>query len=333
MTGTPELLTNAPPVGSPQVLEMLSEAVQGMSLAGGVFLDAEFTAPWAVISQIGPEDCAAFMPSPKQIITYHYVVSGSLLLQVRGEAPMAVEAGEIVVLPRNDEHLLASGLGLAAVDAHTLVELGPDGGARIRHGGGGERTTILCGFLGSAGSNDLLLVSLPRVLKLRVDTSRDWIESSIRFAASEASSGRSALVLSKIAELLFLEAVRRYLASLPAGQAGWLGGLRDPVVGRALSLLHDRLAHPWTADSLAREAGLSRSALADRFASIVGEPPMRYLARKRMDFAAQRLRETRLPVSQIAFDAGYEAEAAFNRAFKRQYGAPPATWRRANSVP
>ena len=314
-------------------MDALSDVLQAVRLSGGVFLDAEFTAPWCVTAKVGPEDCRPFLAAPTHVIAYHYVVAGRLLLQVEGRLPVEVRAGEIVLLPRNDEHRIGSACNLRPIDADHLVQLPTDGGlSRIVYGGGGEPTHILCGFLGSHADNQSLVAMLPAVMKLDIQqgASGNWIESSFRFAAQELAVGRlgAATVLSKLAELLFVEAVRRYLATLPPGQRGWLAALRDPTVGRGLALLHTRLAHPWTAEELAREVGLSRSAFAERFTSLVGEPPMRYLAGWRMQLASQWLREGRRPVSQIAYEVGYESEASFNRAFKRAFGVPPGTWRK-----
>ena len=190
----------------------------------------------------------------------------------------------------------------------------------------------MCGFLGCEAPHNPLVATLPPVLKLEVrdGTGGAWIESSFRHAAAEFAEGGvgSAAVLGKLAELLFVEAVRRYLASLPAGHTGWLAGLQDRAVGRALALLHSRVAHPWTTEELAREVGLSRSAFAERFTTLLGTPPMHYLANWRLQLAALRLRESPAATAQIAFDVGYDAEAAFCRAFKRAYGITPAAWRR-----
>jgi AraC-like DNA-binding protein len=176
------------------------------------------------------------------------------------------------------------------------------------------------------------VATLPKVLKLalRRSYSGTWIESSFQLAANEIGAGRigSVTLVSKLSELLFIEAVRQYVEELPVEQRGWLAALRDPIVGRALGLLHSRHKEAWTAEGLARDVGLSRSAFADRFTALIGQPPMQYLALWRMQVAATRLREGRGSVSQVAFDVGYESEAAFNRAFKRQFGMPPATWRR-----
>jgi AraC-like DNA-binding protein len=170
---------------------------------------------------------------------------------------------------------------------------------------------------------------------LRFDTQQGsaaaWMRSSLEFAAAEIAARRagSETVLAKLSELLFVEALRRYVEELPEEQTGWLAGLKDPFVARALSLLHERVAHAWTVDDLGREVGLSRSALADRFTRLIGEPPMRYLARWRIQVAAHQLRSSDTPLARIAEEVGYESEAAFNRAFKRSFGVPPASWRRS----
>lgn len=316
-------------------MDPLSDVLRSMRLTGGLFLDAEFTAPWCVAAGVTPEECEPYGPVPRNIIAYHYVEAGSLLLQLDGHPPLAVGSGEIVLLPHNDDHRLASAPGLPTVLADGLAVEPPLPGsrlARVAHGGGGERTRVLCGFLGSEAAGDPVLALLPPVLRLQLPegATREWIESTFRFAARELAGGgeRSAAVLGKLAELLFDEAVHRYLAALPSEETGWLAGLRDPAIGRALALLHRGLDRPWTTEDLAGEVGLSRSAFAARFTELIGDPPMRYLGRWRMQLAARRLSGSRDPVAQIAFDAGYESEAAFSRAFKRSFGVPPATWRR-----
>jgi transcriptional regulator GlxA family with amidase domain len=173
---------------------------------------------------------------------------------------------------------------------------------------------------------------------LRFDTRRDaagaWMRSSLEFAAAEIAVRRagSEILLAKLSELLFVETLRNYVEALPEEQTGWLAGLKDPFVSRALSLLHKRVGKEWTVDELGREVGLSRSGLADRFTRLIGEPPMRYLARWRLQVAAQQLRDSDMPLVRIAEQVGYESEAAFNRAFKRSFGVPPARWRKAVST-
>jgi transcriptional regulator GlxA family with amidase domain len=193
---------------------------------------------------------------------------------------------------------------------------------------------MVCGFLGCATAKDNPVIStLPPMLKLKVEGGAgEWIRSTFRYAAEEVSAGRpgSETVLAKLSELLFVEAVRSYAESLPNDRTGWLAGLREPFVGRALALLHQDLTRRWTVDDLGREVGLSRSALADRFIRLIGMPPMHYLAHWRMHVATQKLRNTRASLAQVAESVGYDSEAAFSRAFKKAFGVAPATWRRSN---
>ncbi len=312
-------------------MDALLDLVREMRLSGGVFLDAEFTSPWCVSSHVGPEDYGSFLPSPAHVIAYHYVTEGRLLLRVDGGPPISVGAGEIILLPRNEPHQLGSGPNVRPVSVDHLVQPSGEGRPpRIVYGGGGERTRMLCGFLGSDSPNPPIASVLPPSLTLAVTQAAAgaWIESSFRFAAQELASGSSPTVLARLAELLFIEAVRQHVESLPSEQHGWVEGLRDPVVSRALALLHGPGSHRWTADKLAREAGASRSVFAERFRTLMGEPPMRYLAQRRLQFAAQKLQESHDAIRAIALDVGYESEAAFSRAFKRAFGQPPAVWRR-----
>ncbi|HXU03660.1 MAG TPA: AraC family transcriptional regulator, partial [Polyangia bacterium] len=207
----------------------------------------------------------------------------------------------------------------------------------MRHGGDGERARVVCGFLGCDGPDtNPVLAALPAVVKLMLEegAAAEWIRSTLRFAAEEVAAGRagSETVLAKVSELLFVETVRRYAESLPEGETGWLAGLRDPYVARALAIIHRDVARPLTVDDLGREAGLSRSALADRFIRLLGTPPIHYLARWRMQVAMQKLRTTGASLAEVADMVGYESEAAFSRAFKKAVGTAPATWRRARGA-
>jgi AraC-like DNA-binding protein len=237
-----------------------------------------------------------------------------------------------VLLPRNDTHVLASDAGVPPVDSHGFVQPAHDGRlARIRYGGGGAPVRIVCGFLGCEDVHNPLIASLPRLLTVNVQeaTSRELIETAMNFAVGESSDGRAAAssVLSRLSELLLIEAVRRYADGIGGQQAGWLRGLQDPSVGRALALIHQNTAAPWTAASLAKEVALSRSAFMDRFTSLVGVPPIRYLTSWRMETAKIQLLETKKSVAQVAYTVGYESEEAFSRAFKREVGVSPAPWR------
>ena len=314
-------------------MDALSDVLRVTRLTGAVFLDAEFTAPWCVQARLGPDDCVPYLPQPARAICFHFVVEGRAQLQRAGDVPIEVGAGEIVLFPHNDLHFIGSAISPRPVDAHALIRPADGSGLpRIVHGGGGARTRLVCGFLGSEAPEDPLLAMLPPMLTLDVRSTPggDWIAQSFAFAASEVASAGpcAATVLARLSELLFVEAVRRYIAALPAQETGWLAGLRDAAIGRALALLHGRIAEDWTAETLARAVGLSRSVFASRFAELVGAPPIRYLTSWRLRVAANKLREGRGSVAQIAFDVGYQSEAAFNRAFRREFGVPPATWRR-----
>jgi AraC-like DNA-binding protein len=334
MRGTPEVLTNAPArVPGRTFMDVVLDMLQRLRLNGGLFLDAEFTAPWCVRAQVGPEDCLPFVPQPRHIIAYHYVTEGELLLKVAGHPPVRVPAGAVVVLPRNDPHVIGSALARRAISAEQLIVPGPDGGlARIVHGGGGACTRVLCGFLGSDMAHSPVLGMLPNVLTLDIAeaASAGWLESSFRFAAHQLAGARleSPAILAKLAELLFMEAVRRYVATFAPEQGGWIAGMQDPLIARALGLVHGDVRRRWTTDELAHQVGLSRSAFADRFTRVMGQPPMRYLTRHRLERAAAQLGGSGESIARIAYDVGYESEAAFSRAFSREYGVTPAVWRK-----
>src|SRR5262245_50924210 len=316
-------------------MDALSDLLRVVRLTGGLFLEAEFSAPWSVTSQVGPEDCRVVLADPARVIAFHYVISGTLQLQIDRDPPLEVRGGNIVMLPRNDAHTLASQRGLKAVNPEQFIQVDPGGLARIRYGGGGNVTRIVCGFVGTQADCHPLIDALPStlVLDLNGKASGEWIFSSFRYAAQELAAARagSATVLAKLSELMFVEALRCYLESLPADERGWLAGHRDPAIGRALALLHSEPARQWTAEELARHVFLSRSTFADRFTALIGAPPITHLTRWRMQVAAQRLRESHRSVAQISADVGYESEIAFARAFKRQCSMSPARWRKENS--
>lgn len=309
-----------------------SDVLRAVRLSGAVFLDARFTAPWSVGAGITPDLCAAVNWSPAQIIAYHHVIAGEMLCAVDGRAPVAVSAGQTVLLPRNDPHTLASAMGLKSVAGGELVSGAlTDGFARISHGGGGAETRVFCGYLGTEGSYNPLIEALPPILKIDIAaaTSRDWVESTLRFAAGELSNGRlpSSAVMTRLSETLFVEAVRHLAAEADASQTAWLNCLRDHQIGRAVAMIHRDIAKPNSTEALAREAGLSRSAFMERFAALVGTSPVRYATLWRLRAAQMHLRESNRSLAQIAAAIGYESEEAFSRAFKREFGVTPALWR------
>ncbi len=314
------------------MIDPLSEVLRSIRLTGGIFLDAHFTAPWCVHTKIVAEDCGAFLVKPPLLIAYHFVIEGRVLLSIEGESSIEVKAGEVVLLPRNDTHTLASAAGLVPTSARLLIQPSADGGlAKVSHGGGGEAAHLVCGFLGSEEPYNPLIATLPRMLKLdvREGVSRDWVEASLRYAASELTAGRlaSSSLLSRLSELLFVEAMRQYSVTFTDQDAGWLKGVTDPQIGRALAAIHHNFSFPWSADSLAREVSMSRSAFVDRFTTLIGMPPIRYLTIWRLQTAKQRLRETPKTITQLAPEVGYGSEEAFSRAFKREFGLSPARWR------
>jgi len=320
-------------------MDALSDVLRVVHLTGGVFLHAEFSAPWCIASHITPELCQPVLGPVSHVILYHYVIEGEFRLRVEGEneEPLILKTGEVVMLPRNDLHLMGSDLSMPPAMSSEIINPPKNGGLfSISHGGNGACTRMVCGFLGcDSAEGNPVISTLPSVLKLGLEEggAAEWVRSTFQYAAEEVAAGRpgSETVLAKLSELLFVETVRRYMETLPEGETGWLAGLRDTHVARALALLHRDIARPWTVDELGREVGLSRSALADRFIRLIGVPPMHYLANWRMQIARQKLRGTSASLVQVADLVGYESEAAFSRAFKKAVGTAPATWRRSHS--
>jgi AraC-like DNA-binding protein len=310
-----------------------------LQLTGAVFVDAEFSAPWCIQSESG-HPVVPGVPSGPNYVFFHFLTEGRCKARLHpGQDTVELGAGDLLMLPRDDTHLLGSDLRLAPTRAESLVQVPAEGHLlRIAHGGGGEKTRFVCGFL----SCDLrlcgpMLESLPRLLQVPLSDgpALSWLAGMMQVGARETSAPRpgTETVLAKLSELLFVEAIRRYIERLPEQETGWLAGLRDRFVGRALARLHERPDHPWTVDELAATVGLSRSSLSQRFADLVGQPPIQYLTRWRLTIAAQRLRQGTATVAQIAAHNGYESEQAFNRAFKRAFGTTPAVWRREARKP
>jgi len=316
-------------------MDTLSELLRELRLVSGFFLQAEFFTPWCVNSTPDKEDLHRIVPDAEHVILFHLMIEGSCSIKMQsGSESWRLHAGDIIIIPRGEAHLIGSDLHLAPVRAGSLMQpAGAGGMLQISHGGGGARTRFICGFL--SGDPRLcrpLLASLPPIVIVPLcDPEKiSWITETLRFATEETGKPGigSSVILSRVAELIFVEALRRYTASLPESQQGWLAGLRSPHVSRALSLLHARPAYRWTLEELSTQTGLSRTALVDRFQRLLGEPPLRYLARWRLALAARELRATQEPLTRIAERVGYDSESAFNRAFKREFGVPPASWRR-----
>jgi pimeloyl-ACP methyl ester carboxylesterase/AraC-like DNA-binding protein len=308
-------------------MDVLADILDSLRLTGGVVIDGEFSGDFCVSAEFTPGHFEPFFPVPEKLISYHYVRSGQLIVEVDGMAPVTLDAGDVAILPRNDPHRLASRLGLPPAEASEISRVTADGVHRVSTGTDGPKAEVWCGFLATAESNKHpLLDALPPLLTLDVDAGEaEWLDSSMRFLAERQPSPE---VVARLAELFVAQAVREYVERLPAGAKGWLRGLADPAVSRALSTIHKRYAEELDVEMLAREARVSRSVLGERFVELLGEPPMRYCARWRMRMAANMLRDRKQNTANVAYSVGFNSEAAFNRAFKREYGEPPATWRR-----
>jgi AraC-like DNA-binding protein len=314
-------------------MDALSEILQSVKLEGAVFYNAEFTSPWGFRSPASDE-VGAFLRKRRHVILYHFLTSGRARARVeQGTQGAELFPGDIVVFPHGDAHIMSNGSPARIVDnAYYLKEIFTRGLELSRDGGGGEKTTFVCGYLECDREiSRMFLGGLPPVFKvnIRKDAAGHWLENSIKFSAEEAGANRagSEAVLARLSEALFVETMRRYMEELPPQEKGWLAGARDPAIGAALAQLHRSPERPWTIASLAQEVGMSRSVLAERFRHYLGEPPMTYLSRWRLLLGARLLTTTSHSVARIAGEVGYESEPAFNRAFKREFGAPPARFR------
>jgi len=337
-------------------MDVLSDVLRVVRLSGAVFFAGEFTSPWAFESPPPEKLAPLILPRAECFTIFHVLAEGQCWVQVKGEPPLHMVAGDVLVVPRGDEHVMASDLAVKPIPMKVLVPETPwPGMPPLTHGGGGEVARFICGFLHCDQKFNPLFGSLPRLMCVRshegdvmlesVGAAKPpsdrpvpfhagmWLNTTIYYLIKETQSPGSQMMLERLTELMFVEVLRHYMEELPANQKGWLAGLRDPHVHRAMSFLHAEPARAWTVEELAHDAGVSRSALADRFTDLVGESPMRYLTGWRMFLAKQLLLEGRHSMAEVAERVGYESEYAFNRAFKRQVGKPPAAWRRNVSTP
>ena len=314
-------------------MDVLSEVLKVVKLQGALFYNGEFSSPWSFCSPHSRTVAPYIVPGAKHVIIYHLLTEGRASARLVDGQRIILEAGDIVIFPHGDAHFLENGPATKSVNMEQeLARIFSQGLKLSSLGGGGEITKFVCGFMACEPRlSQVFLNGLPPVFKvsIRNDASGRWLENSIRFSVNEADASRAGgeAVLAKLSEVLFVETLRAYIADLPEGQTGWLAGARDSEVGKTLALMHRNPAHPWTIASLAREAGVSRSVLAERFRHYLNEPPMAYLTRWRLQVGAQMLASTSYSVAQIASEVGYESEAAFNRAFKREFGMPPARFR------
>ncbi|MCW5982056.1 MAG: AraC family transcriptional regulator [Bryobacteraceae bacterium] len=321
-------------------MDAFSEILSGVKLSGALYFNAEFTAPWGVAAPPSRELAPALAPGAPHLVIYHFVIDGRAFAHTADGQSTMLEPGDVVIFPHGDAHVLTSeARPVESRQTSAIVrKIMERDLTLLRIGGGGAATRFVCGYMACDPQlSRPILTGLPPVFRVnvRTDPSGYWLESSILHLVEEAASGRvgSEAMLAKLSEALFVDTLRRYVASLPDEQTGWLAGARDPVVGRSLGLMHGRVNHPWTIADLAREVGLSRSALVERFTRYLSEPPMTYLTRWRLQLAARALTRTPKGVAEIAAEVGYESEAAFNRAFKREFGLPPARYRRERKPP
>jgi AraC-like DNA-binding protein len=324
--------------------DVLSDVFSAVRLSGAVFFDVRATSPWVAEAPPAAQIANDVMPGAQHAIEYHVVTRGSCWISIVDRdafEPVRLEEGDIAVMPHGDPHALSSSPGMRAPPVVEIFRRPEDPDAlpfMLRTGSEGPAEThLVCGFFScDVRPFNPLLESLPRFMRLGRGAANfpgGLLDQFIRFASVEASGNRAGRqsVLNRLSELMFVEVVRMHMDRLAADNTGWLAGLRDPVVGRALTLLHARPAHDWTLEELAAEAGASRSTLADRFGRLVGHPPIQYLTRWRMQMAAKRLTDRGAKIAAIAQEVGYESEAAFSRAFKKAVGRSPSEWRSRRS--
>ncbi|HWO14003.1 MAG TPA: AraC family transcriptional regulator [Polyangiaceae bacterium] len=327
--------------GGPASLDVLSDVLEGVRLNAALFFCVEASSPWVAEAPPGAAIAPLILPEAQHVVSYHVLLDGSCYCEFAEGPPVKLEAGDIVIIPHGDRYALSSRPGmLGSYPEAELCEWFRQAVARAvpdpfnfsEGGGGAETRRVLCGFLGcDMAPFNPVLAQLPRLLHIRAlagdaDARFRHLTDLALLEVRERRPGRESVLL-RVSELLFVEAIRQHLAALPAGAESWLAGLRDPLVGRALILLHERPAQPWTVEELAQRSGASRSVLAERFSQLVGKPPMQYLMEWRMQLAARRLCDARTKVAAVALEVGYDSEAAFSRAFKAIVGVPPATWR------
>jgi AraC-like DNA-binding protein len=295
----------------------LGEALHFLRVTGSFYCRSELTAPWGLT-----------MPDWPDCLWFHIVTAGRFHLEVDGVEPRVLQAGDLALVPHGQGHVLRSEPGAIAPDVLTLEHEFQNRYAILRHGGGGAATTVVCGAvrLDHPAAHHIIAV-LPEVVHVEPGGGRhaEWMQSTLRLIAAEAASLRPGgeAVLTRLSDILVIQALRGWIEHDPAAQRGWLGALRDPQIGRAISLIHRDPARDWTVASLASELAMSRSAFAARFTELVGEPAMRYVTRWRMQVARSWLVEEGATVGGVAGRLGYQSEAAFSRAFKRTVGVSP----------
>ena len=337
-------------------MDVLSDVLRVVHLSGAVFFTAEFSSPWAIESPNPKLLTSVVLPEAECVVLFHVLVDGECRIECEGHPGTTMESGDVIVFPHGQRHTMRSHVSATTTPLGVVFSQGTaDELPQVRFGGGGRPSRFICGYLNCDQRFSPLVEALPTMLLVRrrddysgveaIDASGirrtvvpqgsgTWLGTTLKFTINEAKAARpgNGAMLGRLTELMFVEILREYMHSVPAAQGGWLAGLNDPHVGKALRLLHENPGRDWTVDELAREVAVSRSVLAQRFTELVGEAPMHYLANWRMQLAKQLMREGRRNIQEVATRVGYDSEAAFNRAFKRATGIPPATWGRTQTV-
>ena len=314
-------------------MDALSDMLSVVRMVGAIFFNAKFTAPWCYQSPRADAAAPLLAPGAERVVIFHMITEGECYAEVDGQPPMHLIAGDAVVFAQGDRHRMTSKPGVEPAKGARLDAVLLRRPRQIVYGGGGSATRLICGYMAcDARLARMLLAGLPPLVKVNVRGSNagTWLEASLRYALGEARSPRpgGAGVLAKLAEVLFIEVLRLYMSDRSDARTGWLAGVNDRIVGAALRLLHKSPAHAWTLEELAHAASTSRSVLAERFQRLVGSSPMQYLTQWRMLLASNLLRGGNTPMARIAEAVGYQTDSAFSRAFRREFGSPPATWRR-----
>lgn len=328
--------------------DTLSELLRNVRLRGAVFFYISFRGRWSAEAPPSREFASVVLPGCEHVMEYHMIAKGSGWAAVSGLPPVRIAAGDVVMFPQGDGHIISSAPDLEPIKRTTemliavrdlpkplpiIIQNGVfDSGAALPVED--ADAIAVCGFLGcDLRPFNPLVGALPRILHLPASRAGTWVGRVIDQAVVESRSARPGgdAVLERLSEMMFVDAARRYFDSMPEDSTGWLAGLRDRYVGKALALMHERPDRQWGVDDLAREVGLSRSALHERFVEYVGQAPMQYLASWRIQLGARMLRESNRTVATIALDVGYDSEAAFSRAFSRLVGMPPSAWRKAQA--
>jgi AraC-like DNA-binding protein len=318
-------------------MDALSQTLRVVRLVGAIFINARFTAPWCYQSPSADTAAPFLEPGAERVVIFHLITEGECYVELGDDPPLLLTAGDVVVFPQGDAHRMSSRPGLPPASGARLDAVLARRPRQLSYGGGGAVTRLVCGYLAcDTRLAGMLLTGLPAVVRVNVRGSNAgiWLESSVRYALAEARSPRPGGegVLAKLAEVLFIEVLRLYMNEHGEGRTGWLAGVSDRIVGAALNALHKRPADAWTLEELARTAGTSRSVLAERFQLLVGSSPMQYLTQWRMLLAANLLSRSNTSLARIAEEVGYQTDTAFSRAFRREFGSPPAAWRRCQAA-